>query len=99
MGNFEKKAVDCETDDKRLIMTPEDKTEFNRSKKWAFSRAPFELYPRENGQEFKYKDKVRDHDILTGRVRGDAHSSCNLRHHKTLKIQIFFNNFPDTTPT
>ena len=30
---------------------------------------------------------------MTGRFRGAAHSSCNLRHHKTLKIPIFFHNF------
>ena len=36
---------------------------------------------------------MRDHDHLTGRFRGAAHSSCNLRNHKTLKIPIFFHNF------
>ena len=74
-------------------MTHQDTIEFNRSMKCRFCHGPFEFYPRENGQDIKYKDKVRDHDHLTGRFRGAAHSSCNLRHHKTLKIPIFFHNF------
>ena len=67
--------------------------EFNGAMKFRFCHGPFEYYPRENGQDIRYKDKVRDHDHLTGTVRGAAHSSCNLRHHKTLKIPIFFLNF------
>ena len=37
--------------------------------------------------------KARDHDHLTGMYRGAAHSSCNLKHRKILKIPIFFHNF------
>ena len=94
MLTLEKKGVDSYNYDKRHIMSPQDTTEFNRSMKCRFCHGPFEFYPGENGQDIKYKDKVRDHDNLTGRVRGAAHSSCNLRHHKTLKIPIFFHNFP-----
>ena len=93
MIKFEKKAVGYYMDDKRLIMTPQDINEFNRAMKCRFCHGPFEYYPRENGQDIKFKDKVRDHDHLTGRFRGAARSSCNLRHNKTLKIPIFFHNY------
>ena len=93
MSKFEKKAVDYYNDDKRFIMSHQDTMEFNRSMKCRFCHGPFEFYPRENGEDIKYKDKVRDHDHLPGRFLGAAHSSCNLRHHKTLKIPIFFHNF------
>ena len=39
------------------------------------------------------KDKVKDHDHLTGLFRGAAHSSCNLKLRKQYKIPIFFHNF------
>ena len=39
------------------------------------------------------KDKVRDHDHLTGKYRGAAHSKCNLFLRKTTKIPVFLHNF------
>ena len=51
MMKFEKKAVDYYNDDKRLIMSPQDTMEFNRSMKYRFCHGPFEFYPRENGQD------------------------------------------------
>jgi hypothetical protein len=36
--------------------------------------------------------KVRDHCHITGRFRGAAHQSCNLRVRSSLKIPIFFHN-------
>ena len=66
MFQFENNAVDYYNDDKRLIMSPQDRTEFNRSMKCRFCHGPFEFNPMENGQEIKYKDMVRDHDQLTG---------------------------------
>ena len=37
--------------------------------------------------------KVRDHDHITGKFRGAAHSRCNLQLRKTIKIPVFFHNF------
>ena len=37
--------------------------------------------------------QVRDHDHITGRYRGAAHSRCNLQLRKTYKIPVFFHNF------
>ena len=40
------------------------------------------------------KKKVVGHDHLTGKVRGIAHSYCNLNYHLVdTKIPIFFHNF------
>ena len=41
----------------------------------------------------KSRQKVRDHDHLTGKFRGAAHSSCNLLVRKSYKIPVFFHNF------
>ena len=73
--------------------SPQDSIEFNRTMKYRFCHGPIEFNSRENGPDIKYKDNVRDHDHLTGRFGGAAHSTCNLRNQKTLKIQIFFHNF------
>ena len=40
----------------------------------------------------KNKKKVRDHCHYTGKVRGAAHSVCNLRHKVPKEIPIVFHN-------
>jgi hypothetical protein len=43
--------------------------------------------------EFRISDiKVRDHCHITGKLRGAAHQSCNLRIRTSLKIPVFFHN-------
>ena len=37
-------------------------------------------------------DKVRDHCHYTGRYRGPAHNSCNLKYRKQNNISVFFHN-------
>ena len=66
MITFEKMAVDYYNDDNRLILSPRDTMEFNRSMKCRFCHRSLEYYRRENSQYIKYKDKVRDHDHLPG---------------------------------
>ena len=39
------------------------------------------------------KEKVRDHDHVTGMYRGAAHRWCNIRLRRTCKIPVFFHNF------
>lgn len=38
------------------------------------------------------KDKVRDHDHLTGNYRGAAHNACNLKLRIPMKLPVFFHN-------
>ncbi len=40
----------------------------------------------------KLDPKVRDHCHITGKFRGAAHQSCNLKVRTSLKIPIFFHN-------
>ena len=74
-------------------MLPQETIEFNRAMKWRFSHGTFEYNKQENGQDIKYTDRGRDHEHLTVGFRNAALSSCNLSHHKTLMIPIFFHNF------
>ena len=37
-------------------------------------------------------DRVRDHCHYTGKYRGAAHNSCNLKYRKSKKISVFFHN-------
>ena len=46
-------------------------------------------------KKFMQKDKVIDHDYITGKYRGAAHSSCNLKLRidpNKIKIPVFFHN-------
>ena len=42
--------------------------------------------------EAKKHRKVRDHDHYTGKFRGAAHSTCNLRYSVQRDIPVFFHN-------
>ena len=37
-------------------------------------------------------DRVRDHCHYTGRYRGPAHNSCNLKYRKPESVSVFFHN-------
>ena len=37
-------------------------------------------------------DKVRDHSHFTGRYRGAAHNSCNLKYRKPIFTPVVFHN-------
>ena len=62
---IDQKAMDYYRDDKPLIMGPSDEIQFYRAMKCRFCHGTFEYYPLENGEEPRYKGKVRDHDHLT----------------------------------
>ena len=66
---------------KKMIFTKEDEKQFNiASDCWIC------------GEELKHNDKVRDHCHYTGRYRGAAHNSCNLKYSKPKSIPVFFHN-------
>ena len=65
---------------KPMIFTEEDKKEFiNASDCWICG-------------EYLGNDRVRDHCHYTGRYRGAAHNSCNLKYRKPNNIPVFFHN-------
>ena len=65
---------------KKMIFTEEDKKQFNKSKICWICDEPLK------------DDKVRDHCHYTGRYRGPAHNSCNLKYRKPKSIPVFFHN-------
>lgn len=40
----------------------------------------------------KDNNKVRDHDHLSGKYRGAAHNSCNLKLRNSFRVPVFFHN-------
>ena len=65
---------------KKMIFTEEDKERFNKSKICLICDEPFK------------DNKVRDHCHYTGRYRGSACNSCNLKYRKPKFIPVFFHN-------
>ena len=67
-------------EEKEIIFTEEDRKQFNKvSDCWICG-------------EYLGNDRVRDHCHYTGRYRGAAHNSCNLKYRKPKSISVFFHN-------
>ena len=65
---------------KKMIFTEEDRKHFNKASDcWICG-------------EYLANDRVRDHCHFTGRYRGPAHNSCNLKYRKPNNISVFFHN-------
>ena len=65
---------------KQMIFTEEDIKQFNKASDcWIC------------GEELG-NDRVWDHCHFTGRYRGPAHNSCNLKYRKPKNISVFFHN-------
>ena len=65
---------------KKMIFTKEDEKHFNKALDcWICG-------------EYLGNDRVRDHCHFTGRYRGPAHNSCNLKYRKPKNISVFFHN-------
>ena len=65
---------------KKMIFTKEDEKQFNKALDcWICG-------------EYLGNDRVRDHCHFTGRYRGPAHNSCNLKYRKPKNISVFFHN-------
>ena len=65
---------------KEMIFTEEDQKQFNKASDCWICR------------EHLGNDRVRDHCHFTGRYRGAAHNSCNLKYRKPKNISVFFHN-------
>ena len=67
-------------ENKEMIFTEQDKKQFNKASDcWICG-------------EHLENDRVRDHCHYTGRYRGAAHNSCNLKYRKPKNISVFFHN-------
>ena len=65
---------------KQMIFNEEDKKQFNKALDcWICG-------------EYLGNDRVRDHCHYTGRYRGPAHNSCNLKYRQPKSISVFFHN-------
>ena len=65
---------------KKMIFTEEDREQFNKASDcWICG-------------ESLGNDRVRDHCHFTGRYRGPAHNSCNLKYRKPKSVSVFFHN-------
>ena len=65
---------------KKMIFTEEDRKQFNKASDcWIC------------GEELG-NDRVRDHCHFTGRYRGAAHNSCNLKYKNPKSVSVFFHN-------
>ena len=70
----------AELGNKKMIITDEEDKEFNKASDcWICG-------------EYLGKDRVRDHCHYTGRYRGPAHNSCNLKYSIPNNISVFFHN-------
>ncbi len=65
---------------------------YNNSTKCHFCNKEFNNNGGETSMSKANYIKVRDHDHITGKFRGAAHQSCNLKVKTSLKIPIFFHN-------
>ena len=65
---------------KEMVFTKEDEKQFNKASEcWICG-------------ELLGNDRVRDHCHYTGRYRGPAHNSCNLKYQKPKFIPVVFHN-------
>ena len=84
--NLSEELMNILEDGKRIQMTEEDTIAYNQANFCWICNRPFD-------QTLKPFEKVRDHDHLTGKFRGAAHSKCNLKLQQNKKIPVFLHNF------
>ena len=77
----EKYIIEILETNKEMILSQEDNENFEKASDCHIC-----------GKELK-EDKVRDHDHITGKYRGAAHTQCNLNYnYKNCKIPVVFHN-------
>ena len=80
---YGKQIKEILNDEKPMIITKQQETEFNKCQLCYICEKPIE----------KGSIKVRDHDHINGLYRGCAHQDCNINlNHKNFKIPVFFHN-------
>ena len=85
LTRLEKLCTEWLFKEERMEFTPTDRRNFDRSSECYLCHKPF-------GDSVPMK-KVRDHDHISGKFRGAAHSHCNIQMRKTYKVPVFFHNF------
>ena len=69
----------------RMVMTREDWRNYSKATTCHICGECFDC-------ENKAREKVRDHDHLTGKFRGAAHSCCNINYFSNRYLPIFIHN-------
>ena len=79
--------------DVEMIFGPDELNQFNSATKCWICKGEFDDTADEKG--YKKNEKVKDHCHYTGRFRGAAHNSCNLKYKKPKFIPVVFHNLSD----
>ena len=86
LREFEESIMKYIKSNEKMVMTEADKVDFKNATCCSFCKKELVDGP----------DKVRDHDHMTGKYRGAAHSKCNLEEGKArtrnYSIPVFFHN-------
>ena len=76
--------------DVEMIFGPGELDQFNSATKCWICKKEFDDTADEKG--YRKNEKVKDHCHYTGRFRGAAHNSCNLKYKKPKFIPVIFHN-------
>ena len=76
--------------DVEMIFGPDELNQFNDATECWICKGEFDDTVDEKG--YKKNEKVKDHCHYTGRFRGAAHNSCNLKYKKPNFIPVIFHN-------
>ena len=76
--------------DVEMIFGPDELDQFNDATKCWICKGEFDDTADEKG--YRKNEKVKDHCHYTGRFRGAAHNSCNLKYKKPKFIPVVFHN-------
>ena len=76
--------------DVEMIFGPDELDQFNGATKCWICKGEFDDTADEKG--YRKNEKVKDHCHYTGRFRGAAHNSCNLKYKKPKFIPVVFHN-------
>ena len=90
---YEAQCLEYLFDEKRLVMTADDQRAHDAAWECCICHDRFQYTNIQQLGATKGQMKVRDHDHITGKYRGAAHSSCNLKLRRTYKIPVIFHNF------
>ncbi len=83
LNKIQNKVMNYLKNNNNMIMTDEDKKDFENAKECHICKKQFT----------KDDVKVRDHCHYSGRYRGCAHKTCNLKlNYQKYKIPVFFHN-------